>query len=218
MGLDLWSKPALIVVDMQNDFVRAGAPLEVPDARSTLPQHRRLLEVCRATGIPIVYGRYVAGPQHHLIEWAPKLAWAAQLEAPVWACRRGHRRFYADVGGERECIDVVDEIYPRPEDHLVDKYAFGAFHRTNLEDILRSHGVESVVVTGTVTQVCVEDTARQAFAHGYKTTIVADAVSSRDPERHRASLDTFAAHYGWVLSTDDVLEGLTASRASRVAG
>ena len=63
-----------------------------------------------------------------------------------------------------------------------------------------------------------EDTARQAFAHGYKTTIVADAVSSRDPERHRASLDTFAAHYGWVLSTDDVLEGLTAGRASRVAG
>jgi nicotinamidase-related amidase len=216
MTLDPWQKPALIVVDMQNDFVRAGAPLEVPDARSTLPQHRRLLEVCRTVEIPIVYVRYVAGPQHHLTEWAGKLAWAAELAAPTWACRRGHLRFYADIGGERECIDVVDEIYPVPGDYVVDKYSYGAFHRTNLEDILRSHRVESVVVTGTVTQVCVEDTARQAFAHGYKTTIVADAVSSRAPERHRATLDAFAGHYGWVQRTDEVLEGLSA-REGRTA-
>jgi nicotinamidase-related amidase len=218
MTLDLWSRPALIVVDMQNDFVRVGAPLEIPDARATLPQHRRLLDACRATEVPVVYVRYVAGPQHHLVEWVSKLDWAAQLAAPVWACRRGHRRFYADVGGERECTDVVDEIYPRPEDYVVDKYTYGAFHRTSLADILASHGVDAVVVTGTVTQVCVEDTARQAFAHGYKTTIVADAVSSRAPERHRATLETFAAHYGWVLSTDDVLKGLGARASGRLAG
>jgi nicotinamidase-related amidase len=215
MGLEPWHKPALIVVDMQNDFVRAGAPLEVPDARATLPQHRRLLEVCRGAEIPIVYARYVAGPQHALVEWAPKLAWAAELGPPTWACRRGHSRVYADLGEARECIDIVDEIYPRPGEYVVDKYAYGAFHRTNLEDILRSHGVESVVLTGTVTQVCVEDTARQAFAHGYKTTIVEDAVSSRAPERHRATLDTFGAHYGWVLPTDAVLERLGAPVGSR---
>ena len=214
MALDPFLNPALIVVDMQNDFVRQGAPLEVPDARATLPQHRRLLEVCRAGDVPIVYLRYVAGPQHHLVDWASKLAWAAELGPPTWACRRGHLRFYPELGGERDCADVVDEIYPRPGDYVIDKYAYGGFHRTNLEDVLRSHRVESVVVTGTVTQVCVEETARQAFAHGYKTTIVADAVSSRAPDRHRATLDTFAGHYGWVLPTEAVLEGLT-SRAGR---
>jgi nicotinamidase-related amidase len=214
MALDSWRKPALIVVDMQNDFVRRGAPLEVPDAQATLPQHRQLLEVCRATEIPIVFLRYVAGPQHHLVDWASKLAWAAELGPPTWACRRGYARFYADLGGERECIDVVDEIYPRPGEYVVDKYGFGGFHQTNLHDILRSHGVESLVVTGTVTQVCVEDTARQAFAYGYKTTIVSDAVSSRAPDRHQGTLNTFAGHYGWVRPTEEVLEGL-AARAGR---
>ena len=216
MALDPWRRPALIVVDMQNDFVRAGAPLEVPEARATLHQHRQLLEVCRAVDTPIVYLRYVAGPQHHLADWAYKLAWAAELGPPTWACRRGHMRAYADVEGERDCADVVDEIYPRPGDYVVDKYGYGGFHRTSLEDVLRSHAVESVVVTGTVTQVCVEETARQAFGHGYKTTIVSDAVSSRAPDRHRATLETFAAHYGWVLPTEAVLEGLTA-RAGRTS-
>jgi nicotinamidase-related amidase len=208
MTLDPLNQPALVVVDMQNDFVRAGAPLEVPDARATLPHHRRLLDACRAAEIPIVFVRYVAGPHHHLVDWAPKLAWAKELGPPTWACRRGYRRLYADIEGARDCIDVVDEIYPQPGEYVVDKYSYGAFHRTNLEDILRSHSVESVLVTGTVTQVCVEDTARQAFAHGYRTTIVSDAVSSRAPERHGATLDTFAAHYGWVVPTDAVLEGL----------
>ena len=216
MPLDPLSKPALLVVDMQNDFVRAGAPLEVPDARETVAQHRRLLEVFRAGEAPVVFLRYVAGPQHHLADWASKLAWAAELGPPTWACRRGNRRFYADIGSERECIDVIDEIHPRPGEYVVDKYGYGAFHRTNVQDILASHGVESVIVTGTVTQVCVEDTARQAFAHGYKTTIVSDAVSSRAPDRHRATLDTFAGHFGWVMSTDAVLDGML-TQVGRVA-
>ena len=97
MTLEPLHKPALIVVDMQNDFVRAGAPLEVPDARATLPHHRRLLEACRGAEIPIVYVRYVAGPQHPLVEWAAKLAWAKELGASdvgvpagVHARVRGH--------------------------------------------------------------------------------------------------------------------------------
>jgi len=208
MALDPWRNPALLVVDMQNDFVRAGAPLEVPDARATILQHRRLIAFCRGARVPVLYARYVAGPYHHLTAWASKLAWAAQLGPPVWACRPGHRRRYADVDGLRDCADVIDEIYPEAGDPIIDKYGYNAFHRTNLEDVLRSLGVESVVVTGTVTQVCVEDTARAAFHHGYKTTVVSDAVSSRAPERHRATLDTFAGHYGWVLTTDEVLHEL----------
>jgi nicotinamidase-related amidase len=215
MGLEPWRQPALIVVDMQNDFVRPGAPLEVPDARATLPQHRRLLELFRATERPVVFLRYVAGPDHPLTAWAEKLEWAGTLGPPVWACRRGHFRRYADRSRDLECIEVVDEIAPRPGEYVVDKYGYGGFHRTSLEDVLRSHRVGSLVVTGTVTQVCVEETARQGFAHGYPTTIVADAVSSRAPERHRATLDTFAGHYGWVLTTDQVLRAVAEAVEAR---
>jgi nicotinamidase-related amidase len=209
MAVDRWARLALVVVDMQNDFVREGAPMEVPDARLTIPQHRRLIAFFRQAGWPLIYTRYLAGPCRTLVyEWSP------QLEPPTLACQRGHRRYYADVGRTLDCADVIDEIYPQPEDirtneFIIDKYGYGAFHSTNLEDTLRSLGVESLVVTGTVTQICVEETAREAFHHGYKTTIVSDAVSSYIPDLHAATLKNFALKFGWVNTTDEVLHELS---------
>jgi nicotinamidase-related amidase len=161
MPVDRWANPALLIVDMQNDFVREGAPMEVPDARATIPQHQELLAFCRETGIPIIYTKFVAGPKRTLLwEWSP------QLEPPIWACQRGFRRFYADVDKDLDCTDIIEEIYPETNDYIVEKYGYGAFSNTSLEDILRSRHVESLVVTGTVTQICVEETAREAFHHG----------------------------------------------------
>jgi nicotinamidase-related amidase len=77
--------------------------------------------------------------------------------------------------------------------------------------------VESLLVTGTVTQVCVEETARQAFHHGYKTSIVSDAVSSRHPHRHAATLEVFDSHYGWVVTTQEVLRALQQKAGVRSA-
>jgi nicotinamidase-related amidase len=205
MPVDRWAAPALLIVDMQNDFVRAGAPMEVPDARATIPQHQELLAFCRETGIPIIYTKFVAGPQRTLMwEWSP------QLEPPIWACQRGYRRFYADVGKQLDCTDIIDEVYPDPNDYIVEKYGYGAFSNTNLEDILRSLHVESLVVTGTVTQICVEETAREAFHHGYRTTIISDAVSSYIPDLHSATLKNFALKFGWVSTTVEVIQALAA--------
>ncbi len=69
-------------------------------------------------------------------------------------------------------------------------------------------GVGSLVVTGTVTQICVEETARQAFHHRFPTTVVADAVSSFDPELHAATLRNFAMKFGWVQSSAEVIAAL----------
>ena len=203
MPVDRWVNPALLIIDMQNDFVRMGAPMEVPDARMTIPQHQELLAFCRETDIPIIYTKFIAGPTRTLIwEWSP------QLEPPIWACRRAHRRRYDDIGKELDCTDIIDEIYPAPKDYIVEKYGYGAFSNTNLEDILRSLGVESLVVTGTVTQICVEETAREAFHHGYRTTIVSDAVSSYVPDLHISTLKNFALKFGWVSPTAEVLQAL----------
>ena len=205
MTVDRWANPALVIVDMQNDFVREGAPMEVPDARKTIPQHQRLIEFCRTAGIPIIYTRFLAGPNRTLIyEWSP------ELEPPTLACQRGYKRYYADIDKTLECVDVVDEIYPQPSDYIIDKYGYGAFHNTALDDTLRSLGVESLIITGTVTQICVEETARGAFHHGYKTTLVADAVSSYMPDLHAATLKNFAHKFGWVSTTDEVLAALSA--------
>jgi len=205
MPIDRWANPALLIVDMQNDFVRKGAPMEVPDARVTIPQHQELLAFCRESSIPIIYTKFVAGPK-----WTLMWEWSPQLAPPIWACQRAHRRLYDDVGKELDCTDIVDEIYPTPNDYIVEKYGYGAFSHTNLEDILRSLHVESLVVTGTVTQICVEETAREAFHYGYRTTVVSDAVSSYSPDLHAATLKNFALKFGWVSTTAGVVQALAA--------
>jgi ureidoacrylate peracid hydrolase len=195
--------PALVVVDMQNDFVRVGAPLEVPEARATIPAHLALLEAFRRRELPVVYTKFITWPAPSLLwEWSP------QCRPPTRCCWKGHRRFYADVGRELECTEVIDELAPATGDLIIEKHGYGAFHGTPLSDLLRQRGILSLVVTGTVTQICVEETAREAFHHGFRTTLAADAVSSYAPDLHAATLKNFAMKFGWVDSSEHIAKRL----------
>lgn len=188
------SSAALVVVDMQNDFVRVGAPLEVPDARATIEPIRSTIALCRRLGRPIIFTRYIAGPKETLL-WK----WSPQLREPVCSCKPGFLRRYPDVGRELDCVAVIDELPVRPGDYVVDKYWYGAFFRTNLHDILLVEHVDTIAVCGTVTQVCVEETAREAFHLGLKTVVLSDCVSSFDPGLHAATLKNFAMKFGRVM-------------------
>ena len=193
---------ALVIVDMQNDFVRVGAPLEVSDARATIPAHQALIGAFRARDLPIVYTKFVSHPEYYLLwEWSPECL------PETKCCWKGHVRSYQDAG-PLECTDIIDEIYPEPGDAIVDKFGYGAFHDTDLDPLLRKRNIEALVVTGTVTQICVEETAREAFHHGYKTTLVADAVSSFDADLHAATLKNFAMKFGWVERSDTLIARL----------
>lgn len=201
--MDRFAAPALIVVDMQNDFVRAGAPLEVPDARVTIGAHRRLIAAFRRAGRPVVFTRFIATPEPSLL-WN----WSPQCAPPVGCCQAGRLRTYGDAVGEREGIAVIDELAPEAGDLVIDKFGYGAFHGTRLADALRQRAVASLAITGTVTQICVEETAREAFHHGFATTLVADAVSSFAPDLHAATLTNFAMKFGWVETADQVIARL----------
>ncbi|MDP6706309.1 MAG: isochorismatase family cysteine hydrolase [Alphaproteobacteria bacterium] len=192
--------PALVVVDMQNDFVREGAPLEVPDARATIPAHQALIRRFRELERPIVYTKFLSTPYPSLL-WN----WSEVCAPPTKCCWKGHMRGYGDMNRELDCSDVIDEIYPETDDLIVEKHGYGAFHGTPLDNMLRVLEVRSLVVTGTVTQICVEETAREAFHYGYRTTLVADAVSSFEPELHAATLKNFAMKFGWAMRSDEAL-------------
>jgi nicotinamidase-related amidase len=195
--------PALVVVDMQNDFCRVGAALEVPDARATIGAHHRLLEVFRRKRQPVVYTKFLTFQQPVLLwEWSP------QALPDTKCCWKGHKRYYPDLGREVECTDVIEELAPEPGDPVIEKYCYGAFHGTPLAQTLQFLKVETLVVTGTVTQICVEETARQAFHHNYPTTMVSDAVSSFAPDLHAATLKNFASKFGWVSTAADVVDRL----------
>jgi nicotinamidase-related amidase len=190
------SRSALIVVDMQNDFVRVGAPLEVPDARATIEPIRRTIGLFRRLERPIVFTRFIAGPKETLL-WK----WSPEIRPPVNCCRPGFLRRYGDAEGELDCIAVIDELTVEPDDYVVDKYWYGAFFRTNLYDILLCEHVDTTVVCGTVTQICVEETARESFHLGLKTVVLSDCVSSYDPGMHAATLKNFGLKFGRVLDS-----------------
>ena len=199
MTVDRFETPAL-VVDMQNDFVRQGAPMEVPDARKTFPQIQKLLTLFRKKGWPVVFLRFIAGPKRTLI-WE----WSREVEPDTKLCWLGHKRRYADAEGELDCYDVVEELCPQPGEYMVDKYGYGGFYNTNLDEILQAHHVKSLVVVGAVTQICVEDTVRQGMHRGYRINVVSDGVSSFMPDLHSATLKNIAMKYGWVSTTEEVV-------------
>lgn len=195
--------PALVVVDMQNDFVRAGAPLEVPDARSTIAVHQRLIAEFRSRGLPVIYTQFLSRQTDNLL-WR----WSPQCAPETKCCWKGFRRRYDDAQGDLDCTEVIDELQPEPGDLRIEKFSYGAFHGTDLDGHLRAMGARSLVVTGTVTQICVDETARGAFDHGYRTTMVADAVSSFAPDLHAATLKNFAMKFGWVADAETVVSWL----------
>ena len=197
------ARTAFIIVDMQNDFVRVGAPLEVPDTRATIEPIKAVTRLFHAAGRPVIYTRFITGETETLL-WT----WSPQIRAPVCCCRRGHRRRYEDIGAERECMAVIDELPVESGDHIVDKYWYGGFYRTNLIDILRSEGADTVVLAGTVTQICVEETARGAFHLGLKTIVLSDCVSSFAPDLHAATLKNHAMKFGMVLDSHEFRDKL----------
>lgn len=194
------NKTALIIVDLQNDFVRAGGSYAVEDAVKTLPNVKSLIAMARKNEMPVIYVKFVAGPIRTFFWNTSEEIGTKQL------CNRGHKRFYSDVQCELLCTDIVDEIYPEEGDYIVEKYNNSAFKNTNLIDILKAEGRDSVIITGTVTQICVEDTVRDAFANDLKILVASDGVSSFDHEMHCASLRNFAMKFGDVKTTEEILE------------
>ena len=199
------SAAALVVVDLQNDFVRQGAPQEVPDARASLPTVRSLLELTRSRSVPVFFTRYTAGPAVSHLSW-----FSPECGPPLRSCWPGVAREYGDRDGQLEGHEVVDELTPRPGEVIVDKFGYGSFHNTILEDALRAVGSRQVWLVGTVTQICVEETAREAFRRGFEVVVVADAVTSYDPELHHATLRNLAAKFALVVDSAGIVEALGA--------
>jgi len=196
-------RTTLIVVDMQNDFVRKGGALELPDARNRIPHVNRLIQGCRDLSIPIVFVRFISGPKRTLV-WT----WSPMIAPPVKCCWRNHRRYYPDIGKEVEVIEVIDEIIVNPEDYIIDKYSYGAFYNTPLEDILKAHDTEYVIICGAAMPVCINDTVSGAFDRQFKVAVAADATASFTEEFRRYSLTLFKAKYARVLNVGDILSEL----------
>jgi len=202
------ARSALLVVDMQNDFVREGAPQEVPRARRVIGTISTLIAAFRDSGRPVVYTRFTAGPRRTLV-WT----WSPECGPALRSCWPGEIRRYGDREEPLEGHAVIPELAPRPGEPVVDKYGYGGFHNTTLENVLRAHGATQVVVTGTVTQICVEETVREGFHRELEMVVVSDGVASFDEQLASATLRNLAMKFGRVEPARAVLDALQPAAA-----
>jgi nicotinamidase-related amidase len=124
-------------------------------------------------------------------------------------------RKYTDRSQALDCSAIIDELPVSADDTVIIKYGYNAFHRTGLTSVLLNSGIDTIVVTGTVTQVCVEDTVRGGYHEGFKVALVTDAVSSYDAELHAASIRNLGAHWCRLVTSDEILSELDSGAGSR---
>jgi len=159
---------ALLVIDMLEDFVRPGAPLEVPWTMRILPALRNRIRAARKRGELVVYlcdSHRANDPEFSRMGWPPH----AVAGTPGAA--------------------VVGEISPSPGDVVVEKRSYSGFYRTGLATVLRRHRVRSLSLAGCVTNICVLYTAADAAMRGYDVTVEERLVAGLDPAGHAFALD-----------------------------
>lgn len=102
--------------------------------------------------------------------------------------------------------DIIDEVYPQPGDYIVEKRRDSVFQDTEFELWLKAFKADTIIFCGIDTYICVESSIRDAFNKGYDVITVSDCVASRNPAHHKTTLEQVAEAYGWVVTTDELIQ------------
>lgn len=195
------AKTAMIVVDMQNDFVAAGAAMETPAARAMVPKLAAALKLCRQAGTRVIFTAHV------------------------------HRRDGCDMGlfddmhppiANRDAlvdgtpgVEIYPDLAPMAGEHVIKKHRYSGFFGTDLDIILREWGIDTVIISGTTTENCCHATARDAMFRNYRVVFLSDATATYDypdcgfgpmanGDVHHATLVILAASTAHVMSVTDL--------------
>jgi ureidoacrylate peracid hydrolase len=195
------ARSALIVIDMQNYFVAEGFPLEVPVAREIVPNINRLATAMRDVGGTVVWVQTTA--TGGMERWGNHHRYTLSAE--------GARVRLANLDEAAEGFKLYPALEPAPGDARVKKITYSAFiaGSSDLDALLRRRGIETVLIVGTVTNVCCESSARDAMMLDYRVIMVSDANAALTDEEHAATLNSFLVAFGDVMTSDDVIQRLT---------
>jgi len=186
-------KPALLVIDMQNDFCLPGAPFEVRGALSVVPRIQELIEAFRAHGLPVIF----VIREHR----------ADGSDIEITRRERFLKAGGAFIPGTRGYA-LVDGLTPRPDEPVVRKTRWSPFHKTDLESMLRARGVEVVVISGVQTPNCIRSAAFDANSLDFEVVVSSDASGTSDPDVHRANLIDMAGIGIEIASTQEIARAL----------
>jgi ureidoacrylate peracid hydrolase len=202
---------ALVLVDVQNDFCADGGAMhregrDLTLVKRMIPRLERLLEAARAAKVKCVWIRcaYNTGLNHYLSE-----VWLEQA-------RRRRNGAYVDypVCEPGEWNGDFFQVRPRPDEVIVTKHRYGAFEGTDLDLVLRSRGIRTVIMTGVATNVCVESTLRHGYFLDYWPLLISDATMQAGPSSlQEATLFNVESFFGWTVQSEEFLAAVNALRS-----
>ena len=193
-------RAALVVVDMQNYFCAEGFPAEVPLSREIVPAINRAAKAMRASGGTVVWIQTTAVGA--LERWA-------NFQTRMLTKERQEKRV-AGLDEASEGFKLFPALEVLPGDIRIKKVKYSAFipDSSDIDAQLKARGVDTVLITGTLTNVCCESTARDAMLLDYKVIMLSDGNATLSDEEHTGALNTFAMFFGDVMSTDEVITRL----------
>jgi len=197
------AKTAMIVVDMQNAFLNdegsmTQGGMDITELKKTVMPVMRLVDACHQADVPIIFTRYVLRADYK--------------DAGLRSERRPEfKKINSLVVGTWD-VELDPRMDAQPQDYILDKTRYSSFYNTSLEVILRGlrpeNSVDTLIVCGVTTEICVESTIRDAFFRDYKICVPEDAVAAMDVERHRGTLTTIRYGFGTVTTSEAIIDAL----------
>jgi ureidoacrylate peracid hydrolase len=196
------SRTAHVVVDLQNGFMEPGAPVEVPVAREIVPNVNRITQAVRNGGGTVIYLRFKTDAQ-------AVASWSSFYELMF---DRGHREeMIAAFGPECHHFALWPGLDVQPGDWIIDKTRYSGFvpGTCELHDRLTAAQIDTLIITGTLTNCCCESTARDAMQRDFRVVFVSDGNAALTDAEHNATLGNMVALFADVMDTDAVLTACT---------
>jgi ureidoacrylate peracid hydrolase len=192
-------RTAHVVVDLQNGFMEQGAPVEVPTAREIVPNVNRITKAVRDAGGTIVYLRFMT-------DAGALASWSAFYDYMFSPARR--EAMTGAFGPDRHHFALWPQLDVQESDWIVDKTRFSAFvpGACDLDERLRSAGIDTLIITGTLTNCCCESTARDAMQRDYRVIFVSDGNGALTDAEHNATLVNMVTLFADVMTTDEVVK------------
>jgi len=197
------TNPAVVVIDMHRGSLDPPGTVFVPGGAAIVPALGGLLDRARRAGVPVIYIVHQIQPD------------GSDANSPFWREAANVAELYPNV---REQVvgspwtEIAAELAPAETDHVLPKKRYGAFSGNGLGFLLKNLGVETLVVTGVETEICVLATAYHAFNEDYRVVVPSDGTVGLEPDLADAALRIIAREVGWVATCDEVAAALEAAR------
>ncbi|MBW1712998.1 MAG: cysteine hydrolase [Deltaproteobacteria bacterium] len=180
---------AVLVVDMVNDFLTEGGKMVLPGGMSIVPCQQALIAAARSAGLPIVYVNDAHRP--------------GLVSTDREFRKRGEHCIEGTWGAA-----VIDDLVPQEGDLQVTKRRFSGFFNTDLDLTLKDVKVDTLIVMGVVTNICVRSTIHDAFFHGYSVIVPRDCVAATGPREQESTLYDISTHFGEVTDSKALIKAL----------